>query len=85
MSDTDPYAAPEWIVFEEARDVSISAAPQVAEKAPEEVVEEVPTGSIKVVLAWVGDDAEKAQKALDAELTGDQRSSLISKLEEIIN
>lgn len=81
MSDTDPYAAPEWIVTEEARDVSESAEAET----PEEAVEGVPTGSIKVVLAWVGDDAEKAQKALDAELTGDQRSSLISKLEEIIN
>lgn len=81
MSDTDPYAAP---VVEEAK-VFEEAPAEETQDAPVEATEEVPTGSIKVVLAWVGDDAEKAQKALDAELTGDQRSSLISKLEEIIN
>lgn len=83
MSETDPYAAPdveEAKVFEEAPE-----APKEATEEPVKIEEAVPTGSIKEVLAWVGDDAEKAQKALDAENSGDKRSSLISKLESIIN
>jgi len=82
MSDTDPYAAP---VAEEAAFVVPTPAEPEAVEAP--VTEEisVPEGSIKTVLAWVGDDATKAQAALDAESKGEKRTSLITKLESIIN
>jgi hypothetical protein len=85
MSETDPYAAPEGLVTEEAKvfDAPAEEAPQEAVEAP---VDAVPAGSIKEVLAWVGSDATKAQKALDAEKSSDDpRSSLITKLEAITN
>ena len=98
MSDTDPYAAKEYTPnVEEANAVSepVSAAPVVDSfdqpvveqpvDAPVADVQAVPEGSIKDVLAWVGDDATKAQNALDAEKTGEKRTTLISKLEAIIN
>ncbi|UDL16773.1 hypothetical protein SEA_ATUIN_80 [Arthrobacter phage Atuin] len=89
MSDTDPYAAPEsgpnvldadgpaYVAPEQAPD----AAP-VAVEATEEV--EVPEGSIKTVLAWVGDDKAKAAAALDAEKEGQKRTTLTKELEEIL-
>jgi|SRR5262245_24273729 len=43
----------------------------------------VPAGTIAEVLAWVGDDPARAQQALDAELAGQNRSTLISQLEAI--
>jgi len=81
MSVTDPYAAPE-------EPEAIEANPEVVEAnlEAEKAAEEVPEGSIKDVLAWVGTDATKAQAALDAEnKASDPRSSLISKLEAITN
>lgn len=43
-----------------------------------------PDGSIDEVLAWVGDDHDRAQQALDAEnAKSSPRSSLVSKLESI--
>jgi hypothetical protein len=93
MSDTDPYAAPDAqpnypanhpaVINAEAP--AATAAPVEVEAAPA-VVEnpEVPEGSIKTVLAWVGDDKTKAQAALDAEKEGQQRSTLIKELEDIL-
>lgn len=43
----------------------------------------VPEGTIDEVLAWVGDDEEKAQLALDAETAGKNRTSLVNKLKAI--
>jgi hypothetical protein len=45
--------------------------------------EAVPEGSAATVLAWVADDAQRAQLALEAERDGKQRSTLIAKLERI--
>lgn len=92
MSETDPYAAPDAPAVEEAKGITPVAVDSfdqtVAEtpvEAPQAEEATVPEGSIKAVLGWVGDDATKAQKALDAEAAGDQRSTLISKLEALIN
>lgn len=76
MSDTDPYMAP-----------SVEEVPESVEavEAPVTVEISVPGGSIKTVLLWVGDDATRAQAALSEEVNGEKRSSLISKLEYIIN
>lgn len=83
MSDTDPYMAPE--VEEVAAPAPKAVEPEaVAAPVTDEIV--VPEGSIKNVLAWVGEDATRAQKALDAENDSDDpRSSLVTKLESIIN
>jgi hypothetical protein len=91
MSDTDPYAAPESApTVLDAGTTAVSAAPVETESAPvepvvaEDLSVEVPEGSIKTVLAWVGDDRAKAQAALDAEKDGQQRSTLIKELEDIL-
>jgi hypothetical protein len=46
-------------------------------------VTEVVQGTAQDVLDWVGDDPARAQQALDAELAGPNRSTLIPKLEAI--
>lgn len=82
MSDTDPYMSVEVASF-------AVPAPAVEPEAVEAPVTEemiVPEGSVKKVLDWVGDDATRAQKALDAENSSDdKRTSLVSKLEAILN
>ena len=96
MSDTDPYAAPNVETANKATEAANAeaakaapAAPQPEQKLPaaEPTVEtvQVPEGSVKEVLRWVGDDADKAKAAIDAEKKGDNRSTLISKLEAIID
>jgi hypothetical protein len=92
MSDTDPYMAPDAPNAEEYRYVETPVADSFDQKVDEKpveapVVEEqaVPEGSIKEVLAWVGDDTTKAQTALKAEKSGEKRTTLISKLEAVIN
>ena len=84
MSDIDPYA-PATL---EARNVTPAPVEEAPVEAPEAPVTEdliVPEGSIKKVLDWVADDAARAQAALDAENDGEKRSSLISKLNAIVN
>ena len=46
----------------------------------------VPSGTAPEVLSWVGDDAEKAQRALDVELADSKpRRGLLSSLQSVIN
>jgi len=42
---------------------------------------DVPDGTVQEVLDWVGDDSERAQRALDVERSGQNRTSLVSQLE----
>lgn len=52
--------------------------------APPVDPEVVPTGSIAVVLAWVGEDRERAVRALDAEhATEKPRVTLVAALEAL--
>lgn len=44
---------------------------------------EVPEGTVNDVLDWVGDDPDRAQEALDAERSGQNRTTLVSQLEAI--
>jgi hypothetical protein len=41
-----------------------------------------PSGTIEEVKAWVGDDPERAQQALDAERDGSNRQTLVAYLED---
>jgi hypothetical protein len=41
-----------------------------------------PSGPIEEVKAWVGDDPERAQQALDAERDGSNRQTLVAYLED---
>lgn len=45
----------------------------------------VPDGTIDEVKTWVGTDKDRAQQALDAEYAGQNRSTLITHLEGIVN
>lgn len=53
-------------------------------KTEETASNEVPEGTIKEVLDWVGEDADRAVEALSAEESGERRKTLIKSLEEII-
>lgn len=45
----------------------------------------LPSGSIAVVLGWVGDDHDRAMKALEAEQAADRpRKSLVAALEAML-
>ena len=47
--------------------------------------DEVPSGSAKEVLDWVGDDKDRAQRAYDAEQAKDEpRKGLSSDLEDLL-
>jgi hypothetical protein len=56
---------------------------QPSEQPNEEDDDDVPSGTIDGVLAWVGDDHDRAQRALDAERAGQNRSTLVTQLEAI--
>jgi len=63
---------------------------QLKAKAPEQPTEvkeaitfDVPDGSVKEVLKWVGTDADKARAAYAVETEDKQRSSLLSQLKEL--
>jgi hypothetical protein len=43
----------------------------------------VPDGTVDEVLDWVGDDRSRASRALTAERAGQNRTTLVSKLEAI--
>jgi hypothetical protein len=69
--------------------VSSGSAPETEPEATEpeapEESSEVPTGTINEVKAWVGDDKERAQAALDAENEKDNpRSTLVDWLEGVL-
>lgn len=54
-----------------------------ADPGPDQTGDQVPTGNVDDVLAWVGDDPDKADRALDAERAGKNRTTLVSSLESI--
>lgn len=92
MSESDPFAPPASAPKVEEAKPLVQPTVTVEEKAPEKPVDApqteeatVPEGSIKEVLGWVGDDATKAQQALKAEKAGEKRTTLVSKLEALIN
>lgn len=75
MSTTNPYAA------------RPANEPLKVETPVEVVVEKissVPSGTVPEVLAWVDGDVDRALEALEAELDGAKRKSLIATLEGII-
>jgi hypothetical protein len=66
--------------------VEAVAAPVAAASAVDEV-EPVPTGTIDAVLAWVGDDTDRASRALTAEQAkGDKaRKTLVEALTALVD
>jgi hypothetical protein len=69
VSDThgiNPYAA------------KSDSLPQDITQSPADAV---PAGTLAEILAWVGSDPDRAEKALAAERAGHGRKTLISRLE----
>lgn len=65
---------------EPEQDTGPENEPAVESRSP------VPDGTAPEVLAWVGDDKERAQQALDKESQSERpRSGLTNELNEIIN
>lgn len=49
-------------------------------------VDEVPAGTVDVVLEWVGQDAGRAQRALDAEQAAERpRTGLVDRLQKVVS
>ena len=47
--------------------------------------DDVPSGTVPEILTWVGDDKDRAQKALDAETENEKpRKGLVSQLNDIL-
>ena len=59
-----------------------NAAAEVQPKVEEK--EEVLSGTVVEVLAWVGGDKNRAQAALDTEKEGAERVTLIHALEDLL-
>lgn len=74
MSKSNPYAAK-----------SSSEREQPENVATPEPTSDVPSGTVREVLEWVGDDQDRAEQALAAEKEGAKRSTLISELEDILD
>lgn len=79
----NPYAPHSEAVEAPVEDEKATKAAE-PEKTEEEA-QGVPEGSAAEVLAWVGDDKDRAQEALDAEDAGQQRIGLTRKLKEIVD
>lgn len=59
---------------------------RVADKEAQADPDKVPTGTVPEIVTWVGDDAEKAQKALDIELQDEKpRKGLLNTLQAVID
>lgn len=70
----------------DAKQLHIVDPPEKSEPEAPADPEAVPTGKIPAIMAWVGDDKERAQKALDAENATDKpRSTLVAELTELLN
>lgn len=84
-TEHDPYAphtdAPEADI--KATEAEESQEPKETEEAPEEATQGVPEGSAADVLAWVGEDKDRAKEALEVEQAGQQRIGLSRKLKEL--
>ena len=76
MSEHDPYAAPE------------NAEPDVIEAVgdttPVDPAAEVPSGSVKDVIDWIGEDHERAQLALAAEDAEKPRKGVVNYVNELL-
>lgn len=82
MSDTDPYMAQD--AEEPVVETTVEPVQPTTEETPAANDKiDVPEGSIKEVLAWVGEDMDKAKAALEAEEAGENRKTLVTKLKEI--
>lgn len=77
--DTDPV-----VVMDPDTKVETIVDPALVPEGEIEVEEDVPDGTVAEILEWVGEDAGRARKAIDAELVRDDaRSTLLTALEPV--
>lgn len=57
---------------------------QAVQKPKVDEVETAPDGSVAEVMAWVGDDADRAKLAYEKETAGNGRKSLLAKLKDLL-
>jgi len=82
-------------IFYRVEDAPVVPEPSEEDEEPKqseedkgnEDVEPVPSGSAALIMKWVGNSADRAQRALDAEQSGtaDPRVVLVRQLKVIIN
>ena len=78
----DPFRADH---FPKVNEGTYIAVPEVAIAAAP-AADEVPSGSTKEVLTWVGTDAGKAKRALDVELKKNPpKKGLVAELNKLLN
>lgn len=80
----NPYAPKSQSQAKEAEAPEVEETEEVEETTEPTNPDEVPEGTAAEVLEWVGEDPERAKKALEAEEEGDQRVGLSKKLKELI-
>lgn len=81
-----PSSAPADSPESEVPAIATPEAPGEALSQPESAASELPRGTTKELLEWVGDDLERAQALLDAELEAEQpRKGLLNELQGLIN
>jgi hypothetical protein len=80
VSEPAPDGAPAGTI--EVTEPAPAAQPEGT--VPVEETSEVPEGSAADVLAWVGDDVDRAKAAAEAEVTGKGRKTLLADLDRII-
>lgn len=78
---TDPYAAGS---FDGEIKFFAPEAPAPVEEVEKDNGHEVPVGSVAEVLEWVGEDEERAQRALKTEEAGHKRKTLLKQLKDLV-
>jgi hypothetical protein len=78
----DPDEVEEPVAPREAEEVESDGEGDVPPASP---VGSVPSGSASKVMAWVGDDVDRARAALEAEEAGQQRKGLTADLQKMLD
>lgn len=86
MSEHDPYAPKDPAFFVNRFETGDASPPSDGAVVDPPAPPSLPKGTSAEVLAWVGEDAARAQEALDAEHESHKpRKGLIEELEEIVS
>lgn len=84
-SMTHGVADPDVEVVEEISDEEAAQIAAYVDRATEVGDDEVPDGTANEVLEWVGEDVDRAERALDVELHSEnQRTTLVAKLSALL-
>lgn len=86
MSEHDPYAPKDPAIFVNRFETGDAVQPSDGALVSAPQPPSLPQGTSAEVLAWVGEDTDRAQQALDAENDSHKpRKGLIEELKEILS